>query len=217
MAVNGQALPRSAVVDEDSLTVGRGSAGITLRLRTDRATNRRLVLYDEHLASSRWRLDGEGAGGRRLFVVNASDSARAAAGTLPLIELDDWPLGPRAAEYAGVLEETGGAWWWRHAGVSSRMPTNALTQWPSDSGARMRGHIVRLGHASLAANPILAITILWIAGALVLAFGAGAAAGVHPGLRVGLLGLAYTLTFVRRCSRFVCRRRLPSLRTPRRQ
>ena len=63
----------------------------------------------------------------------------------------------------------------------------ALAQWPSDSGAKVRGHVLRLGHASLAANPILAITILWIAGALVVAFGAGAAAGVHPGLRTGLL------------------------------
>ena len=79
------------------------------------------MLYDEHLASSHWRLAGEGTGSRRVFVVNASDSARAAPGTLtsPLIELDDWPLGPRAADYAGVLEDTGGVWWWRHAGVSA--------------------------------------------------------------------------------------------------
>src|SRR4029078_1878848 len=111
--------------------------------------------------------------------------------------LSEWPLGPRAADYAGVLEESaqGGGWWWRHAGTSTRVAANAMTQWPSDSGARPRGHIIRLGHASLAANPILAISILWIAGALVLAFGASGV--VHPALRTGILGLVYTLTFVR--------------------
>jgi hypothetical protein len=194
MLVDGRTLPNSAIVNGDSLTIGRGSAGVTLRLRVERATNLMIVLYDEHLASSRWRLDGKGD--RRLFVVNASDSSRAAPGTLPLIELGDWPLGPRAAEYAGVLEQSDNAWWWRHAGVSGRVPTNALTEWPTDTGARVRGHVVRLGHASLAANPILVMSVLWIAGALVLAFGA-ANAGAHPALRTGLLGLAYTLTFVR--------------------
>ena len=193
--VDGHALPNSAVVSDDSLTIGRGSPAITLRFRTERATNRRLVLYDEHLASSRWRL-GAGDGARHVFVVNASDSSRAAPGTLPLIDLGDWPLGPRAADYAGVLEETGDGWWWRHAGVSARVPTNTLAQWPSDTGARLRGHIVRVGHASLGANPILAMSILWIAGALVLAVGA-ASANAQAGLRTGLLGLAYTLTFVR--------------------
>jgi hypothetical protein len=193
--VDGKALPNGAVIDGDSLTIGRGSAAITLRFRTDRATNRRLVLYDEHLASSRWRLEGDGV--RRVFVVNASDSAHAAPGTLPLIDLGDWPLGPRATAYAGVLEEAAGGWWWHHAGASMRLPTNALAQWPSDSGSRVRGHIVRVGHASLAANPLLAIMILWIAGALVLAFGAGGVAGTHPGLRTGLLGLSYALVFVR--------------------
>ena len=77
-----------------------------------------------------------------------------------------------------------------------RVRLNALTEWPADTGTRVRGHVVRLGHASLTANPILAMTILWIAGALVLAFGA-ATAGAHAGLRTGLLGLVYSLTFVR--------------------
>jgi hypothetical protein len=192
--VDGRVIPSSAIVNGDSVTLGRGAAAITLRLRTDRATNRRLVLYDEHLASSRWRLDGDGS--RRVFVVNASDSARAAPGTLPLIDLGDWPLGPGAVNYAGVLEANGDGWWWRHAGMSARVSTNTLTQWPSDTGSRTRGHIVRLGHASLAANPMLAMSILWIAGALLLAFGA-ATSGAHAGMRTGLLGLAYTLTFVR--------------------
>ena len=197
--VDGKVLPSGGVVAGDSLTIGRGSGAVTLHFRTERrgaaTTNRRLVLYDEHLASSRWRLDRES--GRRVFVVNASDSARAAAGTLPLIELSEWPLGPRAVDYAGVLEDSaqgGGGWWWRHAGTSTRVATNVMTQWPSDAG-QTRGHIIRLGHASLAANPMLAISILWIAGALVLAFGASGV--VHPALRTGLLGLVYTLTFVR--------------------
>src|SRR4029079_2556461 len=116
--VDGKRLPASGVVAGDSLTIGRGSAAITLRFRVERGTNRRLVLYDEHLASSRWRLDGDAA--QRLFVVNASDSGHAAPGTLPLIDLADWPLGPRAADYAGVLQDTSGGWWWRHAGASSR-------------------------------------------------------------------------------------------------
>jgi len=193
LLVDGEPLPASGAIESDSLTIGRGSAAITLHFRTERPANRRLVLYDEHLASWRWRLESDGA--RRLFVVNSSDSARAAPGTLPLIDLGEWPLGPHAADYSGVLEATQGGWWWRHAGTSARVATNAITQWPSDTGARTRGHIVRLGHASLAANPILAMSILWIAGALVLAL--GMSGSTHPGLRTGLLGLAYTLTFVR--------------------
>jgi cell division protein FtsW (lipid II flippase) len=195
LLVDGQALPAGGTIAGDSIILGRGSAATTLVLRVERAAHRRLVLYDEHLASSRWRLEGER--GRRLFVVNASDSVAAAPGTLPLIELGDWPLGPRASAYSGVLEQTDGGWWWRHDGVSARVPANTTMEWPSDTGAKLRGHVVRLRHASLAANPIVAIAVLWVGGALVLAFGAGVAGGVHPALRTGLLGLAYTLAFVR--------------------
>ena len=189
IAANESARARSGVVE-----IGLGRETARLRVVTDRQTNRLNVLYTGRMLGERWPLHaGVGRSVHRITYVDAPSP-----GTLPLLDLSVFPLGPNARDYAGALEWSGGGWRWHGAGVTRPIGTDRAVMFPGSSSARgEHGHLVRIAEGLSADGTLARFGILWLLGALLLASRASAAGGAVPALRVAVLGLAYTLVMVR--------------------
>ncbi len=119
-------------------------------------------------------------------------------GTLPLIDLSGTPLGTSATAYSGALEWAPGRWRWHANGRMRTIASGETVLLPGTGTAREeRGHLVRLSEGAGAQGSLASIALVWMLGALLLAASAGAATGAVPALRLGVLGLAYTLAMVR--------------------
>ncbi len=191
--VNADTLPNSAELRGDTIAIGRGADAARLRFVDDGASGRQRIFYGATLASDKWLLGGD-ATRDRFRVVSGSVGP---SGTLPLIELTEWTSG-RAAPYEGVLARDNDQWRFTHDGIERLISTDSIALFSAnETSTASRGHIVRIARDDSAVSPLAVIAALWVLGALLLAFNAGMAEGALPPLRTALLGLAYTLVFVR--------------------
>ena len=194
ITANGAALPSEARAADGSIEIGLGRETARLGLSADRRTNRMRILFGGRLVGERWPLH---AGDGRT-VHRVSYGAPASPGTLPLIDLAGTPLGASATAYSGALEWGPDQWRWHADGRSSVLPVGQTVLLPGTGNARdERGHLVRLSESAGAVGPLASIGLVWVLGALLLVTSAGMATGAIPALRIGVLGLAYTLAMVR--------------------
>jgi cell division protein FtsW (lipid II flippase) len=194
LTLNGAALPAELRTAPGPVEIGIGRETARLRIVTDRRSNRMHILFGGRLVGDRWPLR---AGDDRA-VHRVSYGAPASPGTLPLIELSAFPLGARAAPYAGALEWAPGSWRWHADGRSRVVAAGETVLLPGTGAARdERGHLVRLTSGMGAEGSLSRVGLAWVLGALLLAAAAGVGTGPVPALRLGVLGLAYTLGMVR--------------------
>jgi cell division protein FtsW (lipid II flippase) len=194
ITVDGAALPAEARVASDAIEIGIGRETSRLRVVADRRANRVNVLFGGRLVGERWPLH---AGDERA-VHRVSYGAPPSPGTLPLIDLSGTPLGTSATAYSGALEWAPGRWRWHANGRMRTIASGETVLLPGTGTAREeRGHLVRLTEGTGAQGSLASIALVWMLGALLLAVSAGAATGAVPALRLGVLGLAYTLAMVR--------------------
>ena len=194
VTINGALLPSEARSATGTIEIGLGRETSRLRVVSDRRANRMQVLFTGRLVGERWPLH---AGGARA-VHRLSYGALPAPGTLPLIDLNGVPLGANAEPYSGALEWSPGQWRWHAGGRIKPLSTRETIFLPGIGAAREeRGHLVRFSEGAGAMAPLASIALVWVLGALLLAASAGGATGAVPALRLGVLGLAYTLALVR--------------------
>jgi cell division protein FtsW (lipid II flippase) len=194
ITVNGAAPPSEAKAAGGTIEVGIGREVSRVRVVADRRANRLHVLFGGRLVGDRWPLH---AGSDRA-VHRLSYGAPASPGTLPLIDLNGIPLGANAAPYSGALEWVPGRWRWHADGQMRSLAVGETVLLPGTGTPRAeRGHLVRLSDGSGAQGSLATIALVWLVGALLVAASAGSAIGAVPALRVGVLGLAYTLAMVR--------------------
>ncbi|MEP7000324.1 MAG: hypothetical protein ABI969_07580, partial [bacterium] len=191
--VNADTLPSVADMPGDSITIGRGADAARLHFADDVASGRQRIFYGGTLTSDKWPLSA-GAERDRFRVVAGGTIP---SGTLPLIDLTEWTSG-RALPYEGVIARDSGQWRWAHDGIEKRIALDSFVYMSANETSRAsRGHIVRIAGGAAAMNPLVIIAALWILGALLLGLNASMAEGAMLPLRTVLLGLAYTLVFVR--------------------
>ncbi|MEO8621745.1 MAG: hypothetical protein ABI625_11820, partial [bacterium] len=191
--VNADTLPNAAEMPGDSITIGRGTDVARLRFADDLASGRQRIIYGGSLTPDKWPLSA-GAVRDRFRVVAGGTIP---SGTLPLIDLTEWTSG-RALPYEGMIARDSGQWSWAHEGIVKRIARDSIVYMSANATAgASRGHIVRIAGGAAAMNPLVVIAALWILGALLLALNASMAEGALLPLRTVLLGLAYTLVFVR--------------------
>ena len=194
MTIGGRPPASEARVTSGTLEIGLGREVSRVQVVADRRTNRLDVLFRGRLVGERWPLY---AGSERA-IHRISYGAPASPGTLPLIDLTGVPLGSDAAAYSGALEWSPGRWRWHADGVVRSLATGEMNRLPGTGSARNeRGHLVRLSEGVGAVGPLASITLVWALGALLLAASTGAVSGAVPALRLGVLGLAYTIAMVR--------------------
>lgn len=194
ITVNGAAPPTEARSVSGALEIGLGRATSRLRAVADRRANRLKILFSGRLVGDRWPLHG----GDERAVHRVSYGTPPSPGTLPVIDLSGTPLGTNGASYSGALEWTGERWRWHADGGMRSISVGETVLLPGTGSARTeRGHLVRLTTNAAALGSLASIAIVWAIAALLLASGAGAATGAVPALRLGVLGLAYTLAMVR--------------------
>jgi len=187
--------PRTeARVEPGIIEIGVGREAVRLRVVADRRSNRAYVLYTGRLVGERWPLHG----GDDRAVHRVTYGGAASPGTLPLIDLNAFPLGERAATYSGALEWAPGQWRWHAGGKARSLPVGRMALLPGTGAARgERGHLVRLSEGLGAESSLARIAIAWAIGAALLVAVAGGAGGAVPALWLGVIGLAYTLAMVR--------------------
>ncbi len=191
--VGADTLPNTVDTPGDSLTVGRGTDGLRFRFRDDVRAGRQLIFYDSRRGERQWSLSRGGEQSR----FRVASGGATPVGTLPLIDLNDWPIA-RAPAYEGILARDSARWSWTHRGVATPIVTDSNYLFAaSELSPDARGHIVRIANDASGADPLLLLSALWIAGAALLAATAVQRNGAIPSLRVLLLGLAYTLVFAR--------------------
>jgi cell division protein FtsW (lipid II flippase) len=194
LTVNGSPVASEARTTTGSIEIGMGREISRVRVVADRRANRMRVLFGGRLVGERWPLH---AGDNRA-VHRVSYGAPPAPGTLPLIDLSGTPLGNQATSYSGALEWSPGSWRWHSAGQMRSLPVGETVLFPGTGSARdERGHLVRLSGDAGATSAMTSLALVWALGALLLGLSAGAAAGAVPALRLGVLGLTYTLAMVR--------------------
>lgn len=194
MTVNGAPPLADARAAAGPLDIGIGREVARLRIVADRRSNHLEVLFGGRLVGDRWPLHADGD----RAVHRVSYGAAAAPGTLPLLDLTGTPLGSTAEPYSGALEWTSGRWRWHAGGRTRLLAVGEPALLPGTGPARgERGHVVRLVRGIGADGSLARIALAWALGALLVASGAGAAAGAVPALRIGVVGLAYTIAMVR--------------------
>jgi cell division protein FtsW (lipid II flippase) len=194
LTVNGVAPIADGRSATGAIEIGIGREVSRLRVVANRQANRMEVLFGGRLVGDRWPLH---AGSDRA-VHRVSYGSQASPGTLPLIDLNGTPLGANANAYSGALEWSPGRWRWYADGRVRTLSVGQTVVLPGTGSPRTeRGHLVRLAEGTAADGSLANVAIVWLLGALLLATTAGAAAGAVSALRIGVLGLAYTLAMVR--------------------
>jgi cell division protein FtsW (lipid II flippase) len=194
ITVGGKAPLAEVRSPSGDIGIGIGREVSRVRVSADRRSNRMQVAFVGRLVGDRWPLH---AGGDRA-VHRVSYGAPASPGTLPLIDLNGTPLGATARSYSGALEWTPGHWRWHADGQMRSLPVGETVLLPGTGAVRSeRGHLIRISEGTAADGSLASIAFVWLLGALLVAASAGTATGAVPALRLGVLGLAYTVAMVR--------------------
>jgi hypothetical protein len=202
--VDGRAPPAAAAAptvgrparDEwPELRVGAGSGATTMRVQPDTLGNRLDLRLVGRSMGERWAVPSARARATMRVVAGVDPGP----GTLRLLDLGDAaPLGARARPYAGALEWTGTELRWHADGRTRVLAPGAVERLPgTGAAASERGHLVTVTSSGPAREAVVAVAGVWIAGALLLAFGALGEGAPASGLRVLVVGLVYVLAFVR--------------------
>ena len=183
-----------------ALRIGSGGQATAATLDVDRTDARLLVRFGRRLAPAAWPLAARGGTRAVWRVSGATDGVETQPGTLPRLAPGiEAPLGPRGGaerRYDGALEWSGSAWRWHVAGRTRTLGLDAEQRLPG-LAADERGHLLRLSSADQTANPLPLLSAFWLLGALLLAVDAARGSGEARGLRVALVGTAYTLLAAR--------------------
>lgn len=189
LALDGAALPARANVAAGMLRVGappRDVAELSLNVPQQRLD----IRFAGEARSRRTSLD---AGTR--FAVTTHPELQA-WGTTPLVDPVALGGGAGVPAYGGILEKHAEGWTWSTGGVTRAVEIGAEQLLPG--GAARAGHIVALTQPDTdPARARTAVVLLWLLGALLLAFTWRELHPVARSWRVAVAGLVFTLVFVR--------------------